>query len=190
MGYVALSRVRSLGGMKLLGFNDMSLEVDSEVLEKDREFQKMSESARRVLDDMSNEEVLEKQKQWMKKIEPEESVKIRRKEKEENKEIKKSTQEITAGFLEQEVPLEDIAEARGVKQETIVSHIEDLLAEDRKNCPDITYLKRELKRSELDEILTAFKKCKTTTLSPVFNYLHKEKKKTTYLKIRLARLFL
>ncbi len=190
MGYVALSRVRSLGGMKLLGFNDMSLEVDSEVLEKDREFQKMSESARRVLADMSNEEVLEKQKQWMKKIEPEESIKIRRKEKEENKEIKKSTQEITAGFLEQEIPLGDIAEARGVKQETIVSHIEDLLAEDRKNCPDITYLKRELKRSELDEILTAFKKCKTTTLSPVFNYLHKEKKKTTYLKIRLARLFL
>ncbi len=190
MGYVALSRVRSLGGMKLLGFNDMSLEVDSEVLEKDREFQKMSESACRVLADMSNEEVLEKQKQWMKKIEPEESIKIRRKEKEENKEIKKSTQEITAGFLEQEVPLEDIAEARGVKQETIVSHIEDLLAEDRKNCPDITYLKRELKRNELDEILTAFKKCKTTTLSPVFNYLQKEKKKTTYLKIRLARLFL
>jgi hypothetical protein len=188
MGYVALSRVRSLGGMKLLGFNDISLEVDGEVLEMDQKFQKQSEKSKLNLDEMSEEEILEKQKEWMKKIEPEEKVKIKRKEKEMNREVKKSTQEITAGFLEQEVPLSDIAEARGVKQETIVSHVEDLMAE--KKCPDITYLKRELKRSELDDILSAFKKCKSTTLSPVFNILQRQKKKTSYLKIRLARLFI
>jgi hypothetical protein len=188
MGYVALSRVRSLDGMKLLGFNDMSLEVDLEVLEMDQKFQKDSEVSRTRLDSMSREEILEKQKEWMKKIEPEEKVKIRRKEKEQNKEVKKSSQEITAGFLEQEVPLKDIAEARGVKQETIVSHIEDLII--AKKCPDVTYLKRELKRSELDDILLAFKKTKTTTLSPVYNLMAKQKKKTSYLKLRLARLFL
>jgi hypothetical protein len=188
MGYVALSRVRSLGGMKLLGFNDMSLEVDEEVLEKDLEFQKQSEIARRNLAEMSQVEVEKKQKEWIRKIEPEEKIKIKRKEKEENREAKKSTQEITASMLENEIPLADIAEARGVKQETIVSHVEDLLAEEK--CPDITYLKRELKRSELDDILWAFKKCKTTTLSPVYNLLAKEKRKTSYLKIRIARLFL
>lgn len=185
---MALSRVRSLEGMKLLGFNDMSLEVDPEVLEKDHEFQKMSEKAKINLEDMPQAEITEKQKEWLKKIEPEEKVKIKRKEKEMNREVKLSTQEITAGMLEQEVPLTDIAEARGVKQETIVSHIEDLIAE--KKCPDITYLKRELKRSELDDILLAFKKCKTTTLSPVYNLMAKQKKKTSYLKIRLARVFL
>lgn len=195
MGYVALSRVRSLGGMKLLGFNDMSLEVDLEVLEMDQEFQKQSEKSRLNLDEMSEEEILEKQKEWMKKVEPnlaerqlKNKAKLRQKEKEMNREVKKSTQEITSVFLEQEVPLSDIAEARGVKQETIVSHVEDLIAE--KKCPDITYLKRELKRSELDDILLAFKKCKSTTLSPVFNMMAKNKKKTSYLKIRLARLFL
>ncbi len=188
MGYVALSRVRSLGGMKLLGFNDMSLEVDSEVLEMDQEFQKMSEKAKNNLDEMTEKEISEKQKEWMEKIEPEEKIKIRKKEKEANREVKKSSQEITAGFLEQEVPLADIAEARCVKQETIVSHVEDLIAE--KKCPDITYLKRELKRSELDDIVSAFKKCKTTTLSPVYNMMMKNKKKTSYLKIRLARLFI
>ena len=192
MGYVALSRVRSLGGMKLLGFNDMSLEVDSEVLEMDQEFQKQSEKSKLNLDEMSEEEILEKQKEWMKKIEPEEKRLTKKAKattaKEMNREVKKSTQEITSVFLEQEVPLSDIAEARGVKQETIVSHVEDLIAE--KKCPDITYLKRELKRSELDDILSAFKKCKSTTLSPVFNMMAKNKKKTSYLKIRLARLFL
>ena len=84
--------------------------------------------------------------------------------------------------------LEEIAKTRGLKQETIVSHIEDLLAE--KNCPNITYLKGELKHSELEDIISAFEKSGTTTLSPVYNILYKQKKKPNYLKIRLARLFL
>ena len=208
MGYVALSRVRSLDGMKLLGFNDMSLEIDKEVLEMDQKFQDLSVDAVSDLKEMSGQEVLEKQKEWMKLIEPEEKIKIKKKEKATERErrstentssnvgsteastpnVKKSTQEITAGFLEQEVSLSDIAEARGLKQETIVSHIEDLMV--GKKCPDITYLKYELKRSELDDILLAFKKVGTTTLSPVYNLLTKQKKKPSYLKIRLARLFL
>jgi ATP-dependent exoDNAse (exonuclease V) alpha subunit len=184
MGYVALSRVRSLGGMKLLGFNDMSLEVDSEVWEMDKKFQDLSVDAVNDLKEMSREEILLAQKEWMKKIEPEEKVKIKKKE----KELKVSTHEITRRMLLEELPLADLAQARGVKEETIVSHIEDLVAE--KNCPDVTYLKRELLRSELDDILEAFRKTKTTTLAPVYNLLLKQKKKPSYLKIRLARLFL
>ncbi len=184
MGYVALSRVRSLAGMKLLGFNDMSLQVDREVLERDREFQDLSEDARQDLVEMSREEIVEAQKAWMKKIEPEEKVKIKRKEKEQ----KKSTHELTVEMLEQEIPLAEIADKRAVKQETIVSHIEDLMAENK--CPDIDYLKRELKRSELEDITAAFAKSGTTILTPVYNLLIKQNKRTPYLKIRLARLFL
>ncbi|MEQ1500424.1 MAG: AAA family ATPase [Parcubacteria group bacterium] len=184
MGYVALSRVRTLGGMKLLGFNDMSLEVDGEVLEMDQIFRDKSTDAVNDLKEMSREEILEMQKAWMKKIEPEEKVKIKKKE----KELKVPSHDITAGMLAEEVPLKDIAQARGVKEETVVSHIEDLIVEGK--CPDITYLKRELKRSELEDILNAFEKTGTMTLSPVYNLLSKEKKKPSYLKIRLARLFL
>lgn len=188
MGYVALSRVRSLGGMKLLGFNDLSLQVDPEVLEMDQTFRDKSVDAVNDLKELSRDDINTLHKAWMKKIEPEEKVKIKKKEKEENKVAKLSTQEITKGMLEQEVPIADIAEARGVTAETIVSHVEDLLAE--KNCPDITYLKRELKRSELEDIIYAFKKTGSTTLSPVYNLLSQQKRKTSYLKIRLARLFL
>jgi ATP-dependent DNA helicase PIF1 len=184
MGYVALSRVRSLSGIKLLGFNDMSLEVEPEVLDKDQYFLEKSEEAREDLREMSKSEIEEIQKEWLKKIEPEEKVKIKKKE----KLSQKSTHELTAELLEKEIALSEIATKRGVKSDTIVSHIEDLMAEQK--CPDITYLKRELKRSEFDDIISAFEKVGSTTLSPVYNLLLKQKKNPTYLKLRIARLFL
>jgi ATP-dependent DNA helicase PIF1 len=184
MGYVALSRVRSLSGIKLLGFNDMSLLVNDEILEMDEKFREESLKAREDLNELSKEEISEIQRKWIKEIEPVEKVKIKKKE----KEIKKSTHEITKEMLMHEISLADIAEARGIKPETVVSHIEELALS--KDCPDVTYLKRELKRNELDDILSAFKKTGTTTLSPVYNLLAKQKKKPSYFKIRLARLFL
>lgn len=45
MGYVALSRVRNLKGLKLLGINNMALVVHPEVSELDREFVKKSNEA-------------------------------------------------------------------------------------------------------------------------------------------------
>jgi len=202
MGYVALSRVRSLGGMKLLGFNEMSLLIDQEVLEKDKEFQKLSELHRGTLCNMSREEIVKVQKEWLRKIEPDEKVKIKRKAKSNfsnliarstkcgfrEKILNKSTHEITREMLENKIPLDNIARNRGVKQETIISHIEDLIL--KGNCPDISYLKRELKRSEFDDIISAFQKAGTTTLSPVYNLLLRQKKNPTYLKLRLTRLFL
>lgn len=49
MGYVALSRVRSLSSMRLLGINDMALKVDPQILQKDKEFQKLSKKAEKEL---------------------------------------------------------------------------------------------------------------------------------------------
>lgn len=184
MGYVALSRVRTLEGVNLLGFNQMSLEVSPEVLKMDQDFRDRSIDAVTDLKAMSREDIIEAQNTWLKKIEPEEKVRIKKRE----KETKLSTHEITRVLLEKETPLSKIAKERGLKEETIISHIEDLRIE--KRCPDIDYLKRELKRSELEEITEAFEACDTASLGPVYNYLLKKKKKPSYLKIRIARLFL
>lgn len=43
MGYVALSRVRTLGGIKLLGINEMALAINEEIYELDKELLKLSE---------------------------------------------------------------------------------------------------------------------------------------------------
>jgi ATP-dependent DNA helicase PIF1 len=44
MGYVALSRVRSLAGLRVLGFNDIALKVSEETLVFDQELKKRSEA--------------------------------------------------------------------------------------------------------------------------------------------------
>jgi hypothetical protein len=46
MGYVALSRVRTLSGMKLTGINSMAYLVNEEVIEIDRQFREQSEHHR------------------------------------------------------------------------------------------------------------------------------------------------
>jgi hypothetical protein len=184
MGYVALSRVRTLSGVKLLGFNAMSLLVDDEILEKDIEFKEQSDLAAMRLSKMSKKELEEKQNEFLRSIEPEEKIKIRKKE----KLLKKKTEEITADFLEREMPLSKIADERKMTKETIVAHIEKL--QESGKCPDIGYLRHELKKSEMDAILSAFDETGTKTLSHVYNLLSKQKLHPDYFKIRLARLFL
>lgn len=49
MGYVALSRVRSLEGLRVLAFNNLALKVDEETLTFDQELKKSSDQALREL---------------------------------------------------------------------------------------------------------------------------------------------
>lgn len=55
MGYVALSRVRSLSGLKLMGMNQMALQINPEVLEMDRDFVKQSNESVMYLAGLSRE---------------------------------------------------------------------------------------------------------------------------------------
>jgi hypothetical protein len=54
-GYVALSRVRSLAGLKLMGMNQMALQVNAEVSEMDAEFIQQSFDAASKLKSMDEE---------------------------------------------------------------------------------------------------------------------------------------
>lgn len=53
MGYVALSRVKSLKGVRLLGLNETALKVDSEIIEFDKTLQQKSQQEVEVLKNMS-----------------------------------------------------------------------------------------------------------------------------------------
>lgn len=55
-GYVALSRVRRLSGLYLVGINNHALRVHPRILEKDADFRTSSEEARIVFDNIAPEE--------------------------------------------------------------------------------------------------------------------------------------
>jgi hypothetical protein len=56
-GYVALSRVRRLSGLYLLGLNEHALKVSPDVLKKDVEFKKKSTEAEKVFGSLSADEL-------------------------------------------------------------------------------------------------------------------------------------
>jgi ATP-dependent exoDNAse (exonuclease V) alpha subunit len=56
-GYVALSRIRRLSGLYLLGINEQALKVSPEILEKDIHFKNQSAEAIKVFGKLSSEEL-------------------------------------------------------------------------------------------------------------------------------------
>jgi len=68
MGYVALSRVRTLKGIRLLGINDMALTVDQNIVKLDKRFMEFSDIATQDLQAMSALNKRKAQKSFLKRI--------------------------------------------------------------------------------------------------------------------------
>jgi ATP-dependent exoDNAse (exonuclease V) alpha subunit len=65
MGYVALSRVRSLAGIKLMGINEMAFQVNKEIIEFDEELLQQSQYAEAELQKISLRERKNRHKQFI-----------------------------------------------------------------------------------------------------------------------------
>jgi hypothetical protein len=177
MGYVALSRVRTLGGLTLLGINDMALRVDEEILLVDDSFKKMSLEAETTLEQLSKAKVAEIEKQFIDSIAP------------PQKEKKISTFEKTAELVREKKSLKDMAKMRGVTEETIINHLEQLKEEE--SDIDMSYLKKEVSPAHFKKIQKAceivFEDEGKVLLSPVKN---KVGAGISFKDIRLVRLLL
>jgi hypothetical protein len=66
-GYVALSRIRRLSGLHLLGWNERAFLVHPDVSAKDAEFQALSEQARRISSRMTGEEMTAKHERFLRR---------------------------------------------------------------------------------------------------------------------------
>ncbi len=181
MGYVALSRVRSLEGLKLLGWNDMALEINPEVLEFDGLLQDESEKAQRELELLGSSEKINLQKHFIDRIAPKGKAK---------KEEKVPTHYVTKRFIEERKSLKTISKERELKSETIIDHIEKLKKEGEDL--DIEYLRESAFTSSrfqkiADAFSLSFEQVGDYRLAPVKNSLGSG---FTYEEIRLARLFI
>jgi len=177
MGYVALSRVRSLDGISLIGLNDMALIVNQEILQLDNDFKVLSDLAVSELEKLSRQEIARRHKNFL------EFAGIKREEKPRKKRTVGGTYQITKELVAKKMPIKDLAKERALTENTIVSHLEKLIKQGEKL--DLEYLKPPAERFE--KIKAAFLQSGEWSLSPVKEILGDS---FTYAELRLARLFL
>lgn len=173
MGYVALSRVRSLAGLKLMGLNKMALKVNKEALELDKKLRSASEAAAAELKTLAYPEKIQKQKEFLR------SAVAGKKEK------ALSTYEETKLLILKKLSISEMALERNLTAGTITSHLEELLS--RGENFDLEYLRAGLPPGRFEKIKSAFRKTNDRKLAPVRELLGED---FSYDELRLARLFL
>jgi len=182
MGYVALSRVRTLGGLKLLGLNKIALEVREDIIEFDGDLQEMSLKDSRWLSSFDESEIKEKQTDFIRMVgSPETANKA-------NKKRRISALDQVKAMAEEGLGLKAMAKEKGIKVETILTHLEKII----EKYPDfnIDFLKEEISSDKFKKIWSAFKKSygenRELLLAPVKNSLGAG---FTYEELRVVRLF-
>lgn len=186
-GYVALSRVRTLQGIKVLGLNSQALVVDPRIVHRDERFHSESEDTEYVFDTMSSEELTDMQKQFVHASGGTWGA-ARGEKKDKGARLKKeSTYEATKELLLAGLSAQAIAKKREMAVSTIWGHIEKL-AEDgvleREHMhvlipSDISW------KTVYPQIAKAYEKHGTEKLKPIYEEMGE---KYDYNVIRLGRI--
>lgn len=182
-GYVALSRVRRMAGIYLLGWNSLAFQVNPEVVIKDEEFRLQSKQAEKMFSGFSPATVKEMQKDFITHCGGtiEESFEAPKKQK------KTSTQDETLKLLKEKKSLAQIAKMRELSEATVFSHVEDLFKKGKIKREGLAYLMKPSLSRALPKIHAAFESLKTNRLTPVFEML---KGKYSYDDLKLARMMI
>ncbi|WP_198331703.1 AAA family ATPase [Psychrobacter aquimaris] len=215
-GYVALSRLKSLAGLQLLGMNDMSLQLDPLARGADKRFLVLSEEADAnyaMLDEESmtqahekfilksggtlSKSVIDAYATLQKKRREQQQAQIDKKQKLGNQVSDKSESTLLATrvLLEESLSIAEISQARQLSQSTIMRHIGELKSQDPSLACD--HLR------PADEVMTAvgnayvaikvannpndFNDDGSIKLRPIFDHL---KQSIDYNAIRLALIFI
>lgn len=177
MGYVALSRLTSLDGLRLVGINELALWVQEKVLVLDKTLKVNSQQVRQGLKKMQGWQIKKTQKKFLNSLPKIERNNIKVKKKDV------STYEKTKTLALAKLSLKEIARQRGLTEGAILSHLE-VLAEKNPEI-DLQYLQPPQERFE--KIKSAFAKTGDLKLAPVREILGQD---FSYQEIRLTRLSL
>lgn len=191
-GYVALSRVRRLSGLHLLGWNERAFQVHPEVLVKDAQFHAQSEQAAHMAGNKSaamHERFIHS---CGGKIIPKdcsglsETSRVPRTTPMDGNNRGERRWEDTLELIRSGKPIAAVAKMRGRTEETILKHLESLRALGKLPIQDIRHLAR-VSEQAIAEIHDAFSEFGTDKLSPVFEKLGGQ---YSYDELRIARMLL
>lgn len=176
-GYVALSRLTTLDGLYLTGFNNEALMVSEEVREADDLFRKKSIQASDALKKYEKEELEGMHNKRLMEVggSIEEVDEI-------SEEVKVLSHLVTKEMLDKGMTLEEIATFRDIGVDTLITHIEKLVDQGEAVTLDKVLPKKTL----LQKISKAFDELDTTKLTPIFDYLDG---KVSYNEIKLVRAY-
>ncbi len=189
-GYVAISRVRTLAGLSLVGFNERALEVHPEIATRDIEFRNASRAAQETLANISPEDLERRQNEFLRACVG--SVKPIKRSKSmddncnviENAKKKWPRWERTFELIRAGKNVEEAAQAQAKKPSTIIDHIEEILASGKLNHSDISHLAKG-KENIIAEIHDAFRTLGADLLKPTYDHFDGD---FPYEVIRLAQL--
>ena len=187
-GYVALSRVRTLTGLKLSGMNPNALSVDPRVIAQDIRFRSDSEAAEDTFKNMTAEEIVKMHTQFVTavggKLPSPEEVKSGR----VHERVKKiSTLEETKELLLAGKTVKEIAKERDFAQSTIWGHIEKLADNGDIKADDLKVLCKQHKNwpKIYNELKKHIDQVGTEKLKPIYEAAGE---KYDYDLVRLARI--
>src|SRR3989339_1550550 len=165
-GYVALSRVRRLSGLHLLGCNDHALLVHPDIIEKDREFRALSQESEKHFNDTPGEELRKKYEEFITACGG--NLQESNPAKPLHKVSPGSTYDETLALFQSGKSIKEMAKKRGLTEGTIIAHIEKLFSQDRVKRPDVISMINPSLIGALPAIHNAFRELDTTSLAPVY----------------------
>ena len=201
-GYVALSRIKNIDGLRLMGFNDMALQVDPLILKIDDRIKQASKKASDEISKISNENL---ENLFLAYIESIGGItdKLQIQQEEKNLDSEKvfipkdstPTHIKTKNLIETSATISDLAKSRGFSIGTIINHLA-ILKEQEPNL-DLEKFKPNKDYFELVKDAVIKLKAKNNKddfsdngqlrLKPIFEALDS---KVGYDEIRVALLFL
>ena len=196
MGYVALSRVRTLNGLKILGFSENALKINADVLEHDRHLRELSNKAESVISYTDEKEVLQSQNEFLAKVAPLHALDKKGKK---IKKIKVSTYDKTATLVKAKKSIREISKERGLEDETIINQLENLIiggkgVREPLQMSEISYLRNEISPLHFKKIEKALEEVYDKGVEGEMPFLSPVKSKlganVSWKEIKLARLLL
>jgi len=188
MGYVALSRVRSLNGLKLMNLNEMALKVHPKILQQDTVFKDHSTAIVLYLQSLSENEIAHCQRIILIKRFGGCADKTTIKTNLKTKKAKSIPTKITTlEMIKKGSSIESIAIKCGVSIGTIIRHIEKLQDLNQIKYSHLSNLKNSLPKEDFDMIFTELENSEDGKLKPIYD---KFEGKYSYISIQLVRLFL
>ena len=180
-GYVALSRVRTLSGLHLYGYNEQALQVHPEILRVDASFRESTAKAERAFGALGQNDIETMHTNFISAIGGSKQLAKKKSE------PKKGTLDETKELFYQGKTISAIAKAQALTIGTIIDHLEQLVESGLIRKDDVwNSCSSELKKA-IPHIHMSFEKLGVETLSPIHAHL---KGKYSYDDLKIARMLL